>query len=55
VRNIKWWTVLVVVLATAVWLEVFLQWPLEAVILLVAVGGWWDYQRRRSRLKPPPY
>jgi hypothetical protein len=42
-----------VVVGAAVWVELFLRWPLEAVVLLLAVGGWWDYMRRRGKLKPP--
>lgn len=53
VRKINWWAVLVVLVGAGVWLELFLRWPLESVVLLVAIGGWWDYQRRRSKLKPP--
>lgn len=55
VRNAKWWNVLVVLLGTLGWLELFLRWPMESVVLLVAIGGWWDYQRRRAKLKPPSY
>ena len=54
-RNVKWWSVLLVLLGAAVWLELFLSWPIGSVVLLVAVGGWWDYQRRRAKLKPPSY
>jgi hypothetical protein len=53
VRKVNWMFVLVVVVGTAVWLESFLRWPLESVLVLLAIGGWWDYQRRRSKLKPP--
>jgi hypothetical protein len=53
VRNVNWLGVLLVVVGGAVWLEAFLRWPLESVIVLIAAGGWWDYQRRRSKLKPP--
>jgi hypothetical protein len=53
VRKINWWAVLVVLVGAGVWLELFLRWPLESVVLLVAIGGWWDYQRRRAKLKPP--
>jgi hypothetical protein len=53
VRNVKWWVVVAVVVGAAAWLELFLRWPVESVVLLVAVGGWWDYQRRRAKLKPP--
>lgn len=52
-RNVKWWAVLAFVAGAVVWLELFLRWPLESVVLLAAVGGWWDYQRRRAKLKPP--
>ncbi len=38
-----------------VWMELFLRWPLEAVIVLLAMGGWWDYMRRRAKLRPPDY
>jgi hypothetical protein len=44
-----------VLVGAAVWMELFLRWPLEAVILLLALGGWWDYFRRRAKLKPPSY
>ena len=50
-RKIKWWVI--VLLGAVVWLELFLRWPLEAIVLLVAIGGWWDYQRRRAKLHPP--
>ena len=50
--DVRWWMVLLVLGGAAVWLVLFLQWPLEAIVVLVAVGGWWDYQRRRSKLKP---
>jgi hypothetical protein len=53
VRKVNWWAVLVVLVGAGVWLELFLRWPLESVVLLVAIGGWWDYQRRRAKLKPP--
>jgi hypothetical protein len=36
-------------------MELFLRWPLEAVILLLALCGWWDYQRRRAKLRPPSF
>jgi hypothetical protein len=52
VRNIKWWVIVPV--GAGVWLVLFLQWPLESIVLLVAVGGWWDYMRRRAKLHPPP-
>jgi hypothetical protein len=53
VRNVKWWVVVAVLAGAMAWLELFLRWPLESVVLLAAVGGWWDYQRRRAKLKPP--
>lgn len=53
VRNLKWWVVLAFVVGAVVWLELFVRWPLESVVLLAAVGGWWDYQRRRAKLRPP--
>jgi hypothetical protein len=53
VRRVKWWVVVLVPLAAVVWLEIFLRYQVEAVILLVAIGGWWDYMRRRQKLKPP--
>jgi hypothetical protein len=40
------------VIGGLVWLELFLRYPLYSVILLAAIGGWWDYMRRRSKLKP---
>lgn len=52
-RRFKWWMVPVVVLGALVWLEFFLQWPLEAVVLLMAFLGWGDYMRRRAKLNPP--
>ena len=51
-RKLKWWGI--VLPGTVVWLELFLRWPLEAIVLLVAIGGWWDYMRRRAKLHPPP-
>jgi hypothetical protein len=54
-RNFRWWSVPLAVVGAAVWLQLFLLWPLESVVLLVALMGWWDYQRRRAKLKPPPY
>jgi hypothetical protein len=53
VRQFKWWMLPVVLVGALVWLELFLQRPLEAVILLVAIMGWGDYRRRRAKLKPP--
>ena len=53
VRNVNWWAVLAVLVGAVVWLLLFLEWPVESVVLLAAVGGWWDYQRRRAKLKPP--
>jgi hypothetical protein len=50
---VKWWAVLALAAGAVLWLELFLGWPVESVILLAAVGGWWDYQRRRAKLKPP--
>jgi hypothetical protein len=44
-----------IVVGAAVWMELFLRWPLEAVIVLLALGGWWDYVRRRAKLKPPDW
>ena len=44
-----------VVVGAVVWMELFLRWPLESVVLLLALGGWWDYMRRRAKLKPPSY
>jgi hypothetical protein len=55
VRNFKWWMVPLIVVGAAVWMELFLRWPLEAVIVLLALGGWWDYVRRRAKLKPPDW
>ena len=52
-RKFRWRNVPLVVVGAAVWVELFLRWPLEAVVLLLAVGGWWDYMRRRGKLKPP--
>jgi hypothetical protein len=51
VRNIKW--VAIGVLGAVVWLEVFIVSPVASVLLIVAAAGWWDYQRRRARLRPP--
>ena len=47
-----WPVVLGVIAGAAVWLELFLRYPLYSIILLAAIGGWWDYMRRRSKLKP---
>jgi len=55
VRNLKWWIVPLAVVGAAVWIELVFHWPLEAVVLLLALGGWWDYMRRRAKLKPPSY
>jgi hypothetical protein len=52
VRHVNWIAVVLVIVGGAAWLELFVRDPLYAVILLAAVGGWWDYQRRRSKLKP---
>jgi hypothetical protein len=52
VNRTNWTRVAAVLIGAAVWVEVFLRYPLYAVILLAAVGGWWDYMRRRSKLKP---
>ena len=52
VSRVNWWLVIAVLVGVAVWLELFLRYPLYSVILLAAVGGWWDYMRRRSKLKP---
>jgi Mn2+/Fe2+ NRAMP family transporter len=52
VKRINWLTAIALIGGAALWLELFLRWPLEAVVALAAVGGWWDYQRRRSKLKP---
>jgi hypothetical protein len=54
-RNFRWWSVPLVVVGAVVWLELFLRWQLESVVLLLAILGWWDYQRRRAKLKPPSY
>jgi hypothetical protein len=51
VRKVKW--LLIVPVGAALWLEMFLWRPLEAVILLLAIFGWWDYMRRRAKLRPP--
>jgi hypothetical protein len=48
----RWPTVLALIVGGAVWLELFLRYPLYSVVLLAAIGGWWDYMRRRSKLKP---
>ena len=50
-RNIKGWVIVLV--GAAVWLELFLRWPLESMVLLLAGGGCWDYLRRRRKLNPP--
>jgi hypothetical protein len=52
VHRANWWFVIAVVGGTAAWLELFLRYPLYSVILLAAIAGWWDYIRRRSKLKP---
>jgi len=52
-RRVKWWVVLLVPACAVVWLEAFLRYPVDAVIALMAVAGWWDYMRRRQKLKPP--
>jgi hypothetical protein len=53
VRRFKWWIVPVAIVGILMWLELFLLWPLQAVVLLLALLGWGDYLRRRARLKPP--
>ena len=53
VRRVKWWVIVFVPAAAVVWLEAFLRYPVDAVIALMAIGGWWDYQRRRAKLKRP--
>jgi hypothetical protein len=53
VRRFKWWIVPVGIVGALVWLELFLLWPLQAVVLLLALLGWGDYLRRRAKLKPP--
>ena len=50
-RKLKWWGI--VLAGAAVWLELFLRWQLESILLLIAIGGWWDYMRRRAKLHPP--
>lgn len=50
--RVNGWTVVGLVAGAAVWFELFLRYPLYAVVLLAAIGGWWDYMRRRSKLKP---
>ena len=52
VNRVNWTAVAAVVMGGAVWLELFLRYPLYSIILLAAIGGWWDYMRRRSKLKP---
>jgi hypothetical protein len=52
VSRVNWRAAIAVVGGVAVWLELFLRYPLYAVVLLAAIGGWWDYMRRRSKLKP---
>ena len=52
VSRVNWRAAIAVVVGAAVWLELFLRYPLYAVVLLAAIGGWWDYMRRRSKLKP---
>lgn len=52
-RQFKWWIVPVGLVGVLVWLDVFIQWPLEGVVLLLAFLGWSDYMRRRAKLKPP--
>jgi hypothetical protein len=52
VNRVNWLLVLAAIAGAAVWLEFFLRYPLYAVVLLAAIGGWWDYMRRRSKLKP---
>ena len=49
-RILKW--VVIVLVGSLVWLELFTHWPLESVLLLLAIAGWWDYQRRRGKLTP---
>jgi hypothetical protein len=51
VRYIKWGAIVLV--GAAVWVELFLRWHLESVVLLMAGAGWWDYMRRRRKLRPP--
>ena len=53
VRRFKWWIVPVAIAGILMWLELFLLWPLQSVVLLLALLGWGDYLRRRARLKPP--
>ena len=50
-RYIKWGAI--VLLGGVVWGEIFLQYPVQAVVLLAVGGGLWDYMRRRGKLKPP--
>jgi hypothetical protein len=54
-RHFKWWIVPLVIAGALVWLELFLQAPLYAVVLLLALLGWGDYMRRRAKLKPPRF
>ena len=48
----RWWTIVLVIAGAAIWFEAFLRYPLYSVVVLAAIGGWWDYMRRRSKLKP---
>ena len=50
-RYVKWGAIVLV--GAVAWLELFIRWPLESVILLLAAGAWWDYMRRRAKLRPP--
>jgi len=52
VGRVTWRVVVAVAVGAAVWIELFLRYPLYSVVLLAAIGGWWDYMRRRSKLKP---
>jgi len=51
VNRVNWTVVAAVVIGGAVWLELFLQYPVYSIVALAAIGGWWDYMRRRAKLK----
>ena len=50
--RVNWSVVLTGIVGTAVWVELFLRNPRYLVVLLAAIGGWWDHMRARSKLKP---
>ena len=43
--RVNWRVVITIAVGAAVWLELFLRYPLYSVVLLAVIGGWWDYMR----------